>query len=477
MTAFPDEPNSFPMDPETMRRIGYAAVDRAVDHLSRLEEQPAWTMLTRSEAEARIREPVPEAGRPLEALMERAERDVLAHGVRLGHPRFLAFVPSAATFPGVVAEILAAAHNPFVGTWVGGSGPTMVELTVLDWIREMTGLPEGAGGLLTSGGSAANLMALVAARHARLEDRTAGAVIYASDRTHTAITRAAWIAGFAPDAVRLLPADSGDRLDPGRVAEAVGADRAAGRRPFLVVANAGTTSTGAVDPMGDLAALCRREDLWFHVDAAYGGFAAVTDRGRKLLAGMEEADSWVFDPHKWLYQGLECGSVLLRRPEELARAFDLHADYLQDVKLDEERPNLADRGLQLSRSFRALKVWLTVGHFGLAAIRREVDRTLDLARFLEARVREDPAFELLSPARLGVVCFRLAPAAGEDDAAVEARNRAALEALNAGGYAFLSSTRAGGRFALRVCILSYRTREEDLAGVLDRLRAGGGSPG
>jgi len=475
------EPSFLDMDPETMRRLGYAAVDRVVDHLANLEREPAWGMMTRAEGEALLREPVPELGAPIEALMDTAEREVLPKGARVGHPRFLAYVPGAVTFPGVLADLLTAGHNPFVGSWLGGSGPSMMELTVVDWIREMAGLPEGAGGLLTSGGSAANLIALVAARHARLEDRTDRAVIYASDQTHTAITRAAWIAGFPRDAVRLLPADREYRLNPEALQKAIAEDRTSGRRPFLIAANAGATSTGAVDPLPELAKIARDEQLWLHVDAAYGGFAAITERGRMALAGLAEADSWAFDPHKWLYQGFECGSVLLRRPEELRAAFSLSAAYLQDIHLGEDRPNLSEYGFQLSRSWRAFRIWLSVKHFGLARFRAAVDRTLDLALHAQTVIQGDPAMELLSPARLGVVCFRLVPppdaGAHPSEAGLGALNRTALERLNESGYGFISSTRLGETFALRLCILSHRTTRKDVDGVLARLRETAGNAG
>jgi aromatic-L-amino-acid decarboxylase len=475
------EPSFLDMDPEIMRRLGYAAVDRVVDHLVNLERGPAWGMMTRAEGEALLREPVPEEGAPIETLLDTAERDVLPKSARVGHPRFLAYVPGAVTFPGVLADVLTAGHNPFVGSWLGGSGPSMMELTVVDWIREMTGLPAGAGGLLTSGGSAANLIALVAARHARLEDRTEGATIYASDQTHTAITRAAWIAGFPRDAVRLLPADPEYRLDAQALRAAIAGDRAHGRRPFLIAANAGATSTGSVDPLPELAKIARDEHLWLHVDAAYGGFAAITERGRQALQGLDEADSWAFDPHKWLYQGFECGSVLLRRPEELRAAFSLSAAYLQDIHLGDDRPNLSEYGLQLSRSWRAFRIWLSVKHFGLARFRAAVDRTLDLALHAQEAIEGDPGMELLSPARLGVVCFRLVPPSGPgarpSEADLEALNRAALERLNASGYGFISSTRLGGTFALRFCILSHRTTVADVDGVLARLRELGETTG
>lgn len=473
----PREPSFLDVDPETMSRLAHRVMDDVLRHLEHMDSEPAWRMFSREEGEARFREPPPETGRPLEALLDRARGEVLDHAGRIGHPRFLAFVPSAVTFPGVLAEVLVAGLNPFVGTWVGGSGPTMLELVVVDWIRQMLGLPEGAGGLLTSGGSEATVLAVVAARDTHLEASPERAVIYASDQSHSCVPRAARIAGFPRERFRALPAGADGRLDPDRVRRAVGEDAARGLVPFLLVGNGGTTSTGSVDPLGDLAAVAREAGLWFHVDAAYGGFAALTERGRAALAGMEAADSWVFDPHKWLYQGYECGSLLLREPRRLRETFRATADYLQDVDLGEREPNFGDAGIQLSRTCRALKVWLSVSHFGLAAFRAAVDRTLDLALAAQRDLDADPRFELLSPARLGVVCFRLhPPGAGEET--LDALNREVLTRLNRSGYAFLSSTRIAGAFALRLCVLSHRTTRADLRGVIERIAAlGAGIPG
>jgi glutamate/tyrosine decarboxylase-like PLP-dependent enzyme len=463
------EPSFLDVDAETMRRVGYEVVDRVVHHLTRMEEEPVWRMLPRPEGERLLREPVPESGASMEELIPTLEHDVLAHAGRIGHPRFFAFVPSAVTFPGLMGELLANAYNLFVGTWVGGSGPSMLELVVLEWIREMLGLPEGTGGLLTSGGSSAMVMAVVTARDARLDNRTDGAVIYASEQTHSSAERAAWIAGFPREAFRYLPTGSDYRLDAEVLRDAIREDREAKRKPFLLVGNAGSTNTGSVDPLEELAGVCRDEGLWFHVDAAYGGFAAITERGRATLAGLDAADSWVLDPHKWLYQGYECGSLLVRRPQELQKAFHFTADYMQDVELGEERPNFCDSGLQLSRSARAIKVWLSLKHLGLDAFRRAVDRTLDLTLLAEEVLESDPEFEVLSPARLGVVCFRYRSPGGKAGD-LDEQNREICSRLNEGGYAFLSSTKLRGRFSLRFCILSHRTTEADVRGVIDRIR-------
>ena len=467
-TGSPRGGSPLDLDPETMRKVGYQVVDRIVQHLTEMDTEPAWDFLTREEGERRLREPVPEKGTPLEELIPVLYRDVLAYAGRIGHPRFFAFVPSAVTFAGVMGDFIAAAHNPFVGTWLGGSGPSMLELVVMDWIRDMLGLPPGSGGLLTSGGSAATVMAMVVARQAT-GVATEDAIIYTSDQTHVCVPRAAWIAGFPKPAVRTLPTGDRYRLDPDHLARTVESDRKSGKHPFMVVANAGATNTGDVDPLPELGELAARESLWFHVDAAYGGFARITKRGRKALAGMETADSWVLDPHKWLFQGYECGSLLVKNPDLLRETFQIFPEYMQDVRLGEEQPNFGDRGIQLTRTSRAFKIWLSLKNLGLDAFRKAVDRSLDLALLAEQRIRNDPGFELLSPARLGVVCFRIA-ADGVPEGDLESRNREVLTRLNQSGYAFLSSTRLQGKFSLRLCILSHRTTEADVHGVLDRLR-------
>ncbi len=458
------------IDPEEMRRLGYAAVDRIVAEFRRQDAGPAWSMISREDGEALLREPLPETGTPLDALMERVDRDVFGHRARVAHRRFFAFVPGSPTYVSMLGDILTAGFNPFVGTWLGGSGPSMLELVVMDWFREMVGLPEGAGGLLTSGGSAATLIALTAAREAKLGSDASGGVLYAADQTHACVERAAKIAAIPH--YRKITADAGFRMDMAALEAAVTRDRAAGLRPFAVTANAGTTNTGSVDPLSAIADFCRRENLWLHIDAAYGGFATLTDRGREALRGIDRGDSWVLDPHKWLYQGIECGSVMVARPEDLRAAFRVRPDYMLDVDRGGERVNFADYGYQLSRTSRAVKVWLSLKHHGVAEFRKVVDRMLSLAVFAEERLRHCGDFEILSPARLGIVCFRLTRP-GLSEAVLEEWNDAAQAAVNDSGYAFLSSTRLAGRYTLRMCIMARTTEEADVAGVIERLREEG----
>jgi aromatic-L-amino-acid/L-tryptophan decarboxylase len=285
------------------------------------------------------------------------------------HPGYLAFIPSFTTWPAALAELTAAAANPYCGAWLESAGAAQVELEVIDWFRSWLGLPAGTAGVLVGGGSAANLTALLVAREAA-GGPSPDSVLYVSDQAHSSLARTARAMGLRPRQVRVLPTDDRWRLLPDTVVAAVRADRRAGRIPFALCASAGSTNTGAVDPIADLADVCAAEGLWLHVDAAYGGFAALTAKGQAVLADVDRADSVTLDPHKWLYQPMECGCVLIRDGARLERTFAINPDYLDgDATQGAGEVNFADRGLQLSRGFRALKVWVTMQTFGLAAFR------------------------------------------------------------------------------------------------------------
>lgn len=317
----------------------------------------------------------------------------------------------------------------------------------------------------------ANLIALCAARHVRLEargERPERGVVYFSDQTHSSVERALKVLGFRDEQLRAIPSDSGFRLPLGSLEAEIAADRTAGLLPFCVVANAGTTNTGAVDPLNELADLCRREDLWLHADGAYGAAAAVCERGRRELAGLERADSLSLDPHKWLFQPIECGCLLVRDRRLLRDTFAIHPEYLQDVHRDQEAINFFDHGIQLTRGFRALKLWMTVQVFGMERIRSAVERGFELAERAEAALRESDRWEVMTPARLGVVCFRYR-APGHTDEELDAVQTGIVDGLRAGGLAFVTSTRLLGRTALRLCTINPRTTDEDLRRTIDEM--------
>jgi aromatic-L-amino-acid decarboxylase len=444
------------MDVEAMRRAGYATVDALVARLADSEASPVLRRADAAGLRARLGGPPPERPGDYGAVLARVMADVLPYAARTDHPGYLAFIPSFTTWPAALAELTAATANLYCGAWMESAGAAQVELEVIDWFRTWLGLPAGTAGVLVSGGSAANLTALLVAREAA-GGPSPDSVVYVSDQAHSSVARTARAMGLRPHQVRVLPTDGRWRLLPETVAAAVRADRGAGRVPFALCASAGSTNTGAVDPLADLADVCAAEALWLHVDAAYGGFAALTARGRATLAGVDRADSVTLDPHKWLYQPMECGCVLIRDGARLERTFAIHPDYLDgDATQGAGEVNFADRGLQLSRSFRALKVWVAVQTFGLAAFRACIQRNLELAEYAEALIRSYPELTVMAPAMLGIVCFRR-EWPGCDEAETERRGTALAEELERGGTALVSTTRLAGQHAIRLCILNPTT--------------------
>ncbi len=459
------------LSPEHMLELAERAARLTVARVDGLPREAAWRGAPRGELAPLLGGPPPEEGRPPEEVLDRAVRDVLPFAARVDHPRFFAFVPSSATWPGVLADFLGSGFNIFQGTWLGSSGPSTVELSVIDWFRGWIGYPEGAGGLFTSGGSAASLDAFVAAREAA--GAPARPTVYMSDQSHTALVRAARIVGVRPEHVRMIPSDERFRIDMEALAKAVERDREAGLDPIAICANAGTTNTGSVDPIDELADLAEELGIWLHVDGAYGGFAVLTERGRALFRGLERADSIAMDAHKWLYQPFEAGCLMVKDVRTLDRAFSVRPEYLQDADWGTENPNFGDRGLQLTRSFRALKVWMSVQTFGVGAFRRAIDRTLDLAEQCAAYVRGSEVLELAHPASLGVVCFRVRSPRGASDAVVERLNERVQARVVDSGFAMMSSTRLKGAYALRFCILNHTTTWTDVRETLERLERHG----
>jgi glutamate/tyrosine decarboxylase-like PLP-dependent enzyme len=308
-----------------MRRFGYSVIDLLVQHFTSLHKKAVGQRASPADIRARLNEGLPRGSEP-ELVLKRVERDVLPNILHLDHPRFLGFVSSPSNFVSVMADTLASGFNVFAGTWLEASGPAQVELVVLDWLKSLLGLSATAQGVLVSGGSHANLTALAVMRQVQLEDDASRAVVYASDQTHSSVARALRILGFAPKNYRRLRSTEG-KLDPKDIEAAVLSDRAVGLTPACVIANAGTTNTGAVDPLNDLTSFCESNSIWLHVDGAYGAAAALSQRGQALLRGLERADSVSLDPHKWLFQPYEIGCVFLRKGEHLESTFRIVPEY------------------------------------------------------------------------------------------------------------------------------------------------------
>jgi glutamate/tyrosine decarboxylase-like PLP-dependent enzyme len=446
-----------------MRDIGYRTVDLLVEQLTH-PEIPAMRRASGDDLRRRLMAAAPEQPRPWDELLDQLGNDVLGPMSRLAHPGYFAFIPASSTFAGALGDLIAAALDIDVGSWMSAAGPSQLELVVLDWFKSWIGYPPEAEGILVSGGSAANITALACARESLVGAGSDRAVAYVADQTHSSVARAARLIGFRPDQLRVLPTDGAHRLRVDALAGAVEADRQAGLQPLIVAANAGATNTGAVDPLHALADLCHEQGIWLHVDAAYGGFASLSERGRRELAGIERADSVTLDPHKWLYQPIECGSVLVREGRRLREAFTINPDYLADYKNDEV--NFADLGLQLTRGARALKIWLSISHFGLDAFRRAVDRAIDLAHAAEQRVSESEALELMSPALLGIICFRRRFDGVHDEDTIAQLNSELVQGFEATGRGLLSSTKLHGRYAIRLCVMNHTSGPADVEAAL-----------
>jgi aromatic-L-amino-acid decarboxylase len=461
-------------DAAALLAAGNCALEWVVHHFATLPNQEIGRTLNRTQAEALLREAPPENGRDfLEVLAEFAEK-VAPHSFRVNHPRFLAFVPSAPVFPSILGDLLCAGTNFFAGVWLEASGPAEVELVVLDWFKEFVGYPTTAGGLLTGGGSEATLTALLVARERLGYEERQRAVLYVTEQRHWSVDRAAKVIGLRPDQLHPLPADAQFRLRPEDLAAAVARDRAAGLLPWALVANAGATNTGAVDPLPALAAACRDERLWLHVDAAYGWAAVLTPDGQRVLDGIGLADSLTLDPHKWFGQTFEAGCVLVREGRRLPETFAIRPEYMQDVEPAGDEVNFADHGIALTRRFRALKIWVSVKVLGVAWFRALAEHCCRLAEFAEGLLHRSAVFDVLSPQQLSIVCFRYVPSGfvtrtEEDERRLDQLNLRLIEELRATGMAFISSTRLRQRVALRFCFVNWRTTAADVEMVVEML--------
>ena len=450
-----------------MRALGHAVVDLLVEHSETLPDRPIAGRSDPAALRAAVDEPLPPGAEPWPVLLDRVRRDVLGNAVHQDHPRCFATVPTPGSFAGTMAVTLAAGLQLFAGTALEGAGAAEVERVTLRWLADACGMPPGTGGLFVSGGSLGNVHALAAARHARLGDRVEGGVAYCSDQTHSSVERAMRLLGFAPEQLRRLPSDDGYRLDVAALEAAVAEDRARGRRPFVVIANAGSTNTAAVDPLGAAAELCAREDLWLHVDGAYGAAMALSPRQRPRLDGLEHADSLTLDPHKLLFQPIGVGCLLVRDPNTLLRSFRLVPEYLegQDVRSEDEF-NFYDLGIELTRPFRALTLWMTVKLHGGDAIAQALDHGCAIAEHAERRIRDGDAWELETPAALGVVTFASRAAEGPERAVL---HRSMAEHLLDSGLGMVTDTRLRERPVLRLCTPNPRSTREDVDAVLAAL--------
>jgi aromatic-L-amino-acid decarboxylase len=452
MTRRPLEPSA-----EEFRAMLDAAADYVVSAVEALPSGKAYdgTGIPELLADPELSRPPGEHGRSLEELLAIIDRAASKGHVNPsgGH---MAYIPGSGIVSAATANLVADVINRYTGIADAGPGLVALESHLLRWLVELFGLPSGGGGILTTGGSMAALSALVAARHAKLGEEFSDGTIYLTDQAHASIAKAARISGFPSRALRTVAADDDARMDPRELRRMISEDRAAGLRPAVVVATAGTTNLGVVDPLRELADVAVAEGLWFHVDAAYGGFFQLTERGRRRLAGIERADSIVLDAHKGLFLPFGTGCLLVRSEETLRSSHAGEAaHYLQDMTL-RDLPSFSDLSPELTRDARGVRVWLPLHLHGVAAFRDTLDEKLDLAQRVQDALAGDDHLAVLAPPELSIVAFRVRLAAG-DPVAEDRATRAVLSGVNAEGRVFLSSTRVAGRDVGRICILNHRT--------------------
>ncbi len=456
------------LTPEAMMKMGEAALKAVVDHIKSLPDSPRSNLENSPEIARSFRESPPEKGTNFESLLDFLMNKVIPVSINTAHPAYLGYIPGGGLYPSAIADFLGASTNRYAGVWFAAPVASRLEANVLEWFSQWMGYPESARGILTSGGSLANFSGLVTARRHVLGDDISRGTVYASNQTHHSVMKAAILAGIPERNIRLLEVDENFRAVPGLLEKAIQADQKKGMKPFFIVGNAGTTNSGAVDPLPELAGLAKKYGLWCHLDGAYGGFFNLCEEGKKILKGIERSDSLVLDPHKGLFLPYGTGSLLVKEGELLRRAHVLTADYLKDEMAPPQgETSAADYSPELSRSFRGLRVWLPLKLFGVQAFRENLAEKLRLTKWMYQRFLEEPGFECLSVPDLSVITFRYHPRRGS----VEAFNRKLLENIIKSKRLYLSGTLLKGEYVIRVCILSFRTHQPEVEEALEIIRS------
>ena len=466
-----DNPAELELGGDELRRLIQLATERIARFVDTLPSQPAANVSGGIELARSLVESLPEGGTSFESLLGLLFDRVVPTAFNTAGPGYLAYIPGGGLLQTAVADYIGDAVNRYVGVWAAAPGMVQLEANVIRWFADIVGYPAGASGFLTSGGSLANFGAIVTARHQLLGEQFLRGTIYASDQTHHSVEKAAALAGFPAANVRAVPSDDRFRIRVPALAERMEADVRSGSQPFLIVGNAGTTNTGAVDDLDALADLAARERLWLHVDAAYGGFFMLTERGRQVMHGISRADSITLDPHKALFLPYGTGSLLVREGERLRQAHALTAEYLPAMQDTQDLVDFCQVSPELSRPPRGLRVWLPLKLHGAAAFRRALDEKLDLAAWVTRELHGlAPAIEVVADPQLSTVAFRLGRPA-TDPEALNRLNRAFLERINARNRVHLTGTMLGDRFVLRICVVSFRTHMDRMEMCLEDIKA------
>ena len=469
------------MDRKTFRKYGHAIVDWIADYMDHIEEYPVLSQVEPGEIADRLPERPPEEPEEMETIFNDFKGILLPGMTHWQHPSFFAYFPANSSEPSILAEFLTAALGAQCMVWQTSPAATELEEVVMGWLRYMLGLPESFTGVIQDTASTSTLCALLCARerstnfainkHGFRNGGSQRLIVYTSDEAHSSVEKGVKIAGFGKDHLRLIPSGADFAMIPEELEKAIDADKKDGNAPCCVVATVGTTSSTSMDPLRPIGKICDHHGLWLHVDAAMAGTAAMLPDMRYILDGIEFADSFVFNPHKWMFTNFDCSAYFCKDPKALTSTFEILPEYLK-TDADRRVKNLRDWGIPLGRRFRALKLWFVIRSFGIKGLQQKVRAHIELAKEFESWIREDPQFEVMAPVKINLVCFRYHPShLNLNEEELEQINKALMDELNRAGKMFITHTKLKGKFTLRLCIGQTNTTREHVQKAWDRIQA------
>lgn len=455
---------------EEMQQYGYKIIDHIVNHFETQNSKKPVTFATREEMDSLLTESIPEDPTPANEVLDFVMNTIIPNSNIVSHPKSYSFVPGPSNYISAMADTIATGFNIFSGGWAASPAAAELEIVVMNWLLKIFGFPtKKGGGIFTSGGSMANLTALVTARRIKCGDDFSKAVIYLSDQAHSSNIKAIKVIGFKKEQIRIIPTDIEFKVALNKLKNVIAKDRLEGLQPFCFIASAGTTNTGTVDPLNEIADICEKENLWMHVDGAYGGAAILSNKGKQLLKGIERADSLTVDPHKWFYQPYEIGCLLIKDHNWLSSTFSEKPEYLRDIEGNESEINFYDHGIQLTRRFRALKFYMSLKTFGLASFKKAIQYNIDLAEETEEILRNSTYWEITSPATLAIINFRYNPIGHNlSEKELDHINQNISKKIVASREALLVTTVLQNQIVLRMCLINPRTTIEDIKSTLQQ---------
>lgn len=456
--------SEFDLSEAEMRSYGYKIVDYIVNHYSNIEEETPVTAASREEMDAVFLTEAPENESKPEEVLDFVLQNVIPNCNLTMHPKMYSFVPGPSNFISAMSDSIATGFNIFSGGWMVSPAAAELEIVTMNWLLKIFNFPvKKGGGIFTSGGSMANLTALVTARRIKCGDDFSKAIIYLSDQAHSSNIKAIRVLGFKKEQIRILPTDVDFKLSLNKLKNEIAKDRLLGLQPFCFIASAGTTNTGSIDPLNEIADICEEENIWFHIDGAYGGAAILSKKGERLLRGIERADSLTVDPHKWFYQPYEIGCLLVKDASWLSNTFSEKPEYLRDIEGNESEINFYDYGIQLTRRFRALKFYMSIKTYGLEKFRSAITYNIQLAETVEKLLRKSKKWEIISPATLAIINFRYHPIDLDlTEKQLDVLNQKISKRVMDSKKALLVTTILNGQVVLRMCLINAKTSIDDV---------------